>query len=47
MSEKNGSEGTKIIKTQDENGDVYNWSYKNSSFSFNSASYYVIIRAIR
>lgn len=29
------------------NGDVYNWSYKNSSFSFNSASYYVIIRAIR
>lgn len=29
------------------NGDVYNWSYKNSSFSFNSASYYVIIKLIR
>lgn len=29
------------------NGDVYNWSYKNSSFTYNAASYYVIIRAIR
>jgi hypothetical protein len=29
------------------NGDVYNFSYKNASFTYNASSYYVIIRAIR
>ena len=28
-------------------GETYNWAYRDASFSYNSSSYYVIIRAIR
>jgi hypothetical protein len=28
-------------------GETYNWKYKDASFTYNAASYYVIIRAIR
>jgi hypothetical protein len=39
------SSGCTIVSAK--GGEVYNFSYKNASFTYNAASYYVIIRAIR
>jgi len=39
------SSGATIVNSK--GGTMYNFSYKNASFLYNAASYYVIIRAIR
>ena len=39
------SSGCTIVSAK--GGTTYNFSYKNASFTYNAASYYVIIRAIR
>lgn len=39
------SSGATIVSAK--GGETYNFSYKNPSFKYNAASYYVIIRAIR
>jgi hypothetical protein len=39
------SSGATIVTAK--GGTTYNFSYKNTSFTYNAASYYVIIRAIR
>jgi hypothetical protein len=39
------SSGATIVSAK--GGEVYNFSYKNASFTYNAARYYVIIRAIR
>lgn len=39
------SSGATIVSAK--GGTTYNFSYKNDSFTYNAASYYVIIRAIR
>jgi translation elongation factor P/translation initiation factor 5A len=39
------SSGATVVSSK--GGTTYNFSYKNASFTYNAASYYVIIRAIR
>jgi len=39
------SSGATIVSAK--GGETYNWAYKNSSFSYNQASYFCIIKAIR